>query len=126
DGRDLRAGAQARDPRDPRVAVRAGGGASSERVVLGVVTRPHGVRGEVRVHRFNPSSTVLLEIDRVFVGDREVRVVSRKRSGDADVLALEGVSRVEDAEALRGATISVPRDRLPELPPGEHYVADLV
>jgi 16S rRNA processing protein RimM len=112
-------------PRGPR-------GKSDERVVLGVVTRPHGVRGEVRVHRFHPGSQLLLELDRVLVRtkdadvERELQVRSSKRSGDADVLLLEGCARPEDAEALRGAELAVPRAWLPEPAEDEHYHVDLI
>lgn len=103
-----------------------------ERVVLGVVTRPHGVRGEVRVHRFHAGSTLLLEVERVLLRpkdggvEREVRVRSSKRSGDADVLLFEGCAGPEDAEALRGAELAVPRAWLPEPAEDEHYHVDLV
>ena len=102
-----------------------------ELVVLGVITRPHGVRGEVRVHRFNPTSTLLLELDRVVVrskdgATRERAIRASKRSGDADVLALEGVVRAEEAEALRGAELCVPPEKLPPPAEGEFYHRDLV
>ncbi len=101
-----------------------------DRVVLGIVTRPHGVRGEVRVHRFNTDSTLMLELDRLLLVEhgvpREVRVLSRKRSGDADVLGLEGCTSPESAERLRGAEIAVLKRALPQLDDDEHYHTDLV
>ncbi|MDQ3037260.1 MAG: ribosome maturation factor RimM [Myxococcota bacterium] len=104
---------------------------SDDRVVLGVVTRAHGVRGEVRVHRFHPGSTLLLELDRLLLrpkegAEREVVVRSSKRSGDADVLHLDGCARPEDADALRGAELVVPRAWLPEPAEDEHYHVDLI
>lgn len=100
-------------------------------VVLGVITRPHGLRGEVRVRRFNPSSTLLLEVRRVHLwgpdGRRcELSVRSARRSGDADVLGFEGVGSIEAAQALRGAEVAVDRALLPPLAEGEHYHVDLV
>jgi 16S rRNA processing protein RimM len=100
-------------------------------IVLGVITRAHGVRGEVRVHRMNPSSTLLLELDRVLLREkdgteREVAIRGRKRSGDADVLLLDGCTRLEDADALRGVEIAVPRSRLPRTEEDEHYHVDLI
>lgn len=106
-------------------------GKSDDRVVLGVVTRPHGVRGEVRVHRFNEDSPLLLELPRLLLvpkdgTEREVVVRSSKRSGDADVLMLEGCTRREDAEALRGAELAARREWLPPLEEDEHYHIDLI
>ncbi|AKF06806.1 ribosome maturation factor RimM [Sandaracinus amylolyticus] len=103
---------------------------SDDLVVLGAITRPHGVRGEVRVHRFNPDSPLLLELERVVVraksGDREHAVLGSKRSGDADVLRLEGVTTVEQAEALRGAEIAARRAWMPEPDEDEVYHVDLI
>ena len=100
------------------------------RVVLGVITRPHGVRGEVRAHRFNPASTLLLELRSAFVGaeDSAVRmsIESARPMGEADVLRLAGVGTREAAEALRGREIAVPRSELPEPEDGEYYHADLL
>ena len=38
----------------------------------------------------------------------------------------KGISSKSDAERLRGALISVPRDELPELESGEYYLFDLI
>lgn len=104
-------------------------------VVLGAITRPHGVRGEVRVHRFNPDSELILELERVLLvredaaGGRvldERKVLSSKRSGDADVLRLEGLARVEDAEALRGVEVAARRAWLPPPDEDELYHVDLI
>jgi 16S rRNA processing protein RimM len=105
--------------------------ARSDLVVLGVVTRPHGIRGEVRVHRFNPESTLLCELGRATLrgkdgAERDVKILRAKRAGDADVLAIEGVASKEAAEALRGSEIGVAKHALPRLPEGELYHSDLV
>lgn len=117
-------------------------GSEDDVVVLGAITRPHGVRGEVRVHRFNADSPLILELERVLLvresaggaGERRVeerrveerKVLSSKRSGDADVLRLEGITRVEDAESLRGVAIAARRAWLPPLDDDELYHVDLV
>lgn len=110
-------------------------GSEDDVVVLGAITRPHGVRGEVRVHRFNADSELILELERVLLvresaaGERSVeerRVLSSKRSGDADVLRLEGVMRVEDAETLRGVGLAARRAWLPPPDEDEFYHVDLI
>ncbi len=101
-------------------------------VELGVIARPHGVRGEVRVHVFNPESTLLEELAEVFlIGEEEdepalVEIESTRRGPKALLMQLAGVRSRQEAESLRGYTLCVPRDVLPPLEDGEYYHADLV
>ena len=100
-------------------------------IELGVVARPHGVTGEIRVHVFNPKSTLLQELGEVvLIGNDEepvlVEVVASRPGPKALLMRLSGVSSLEEAEALRGFALCVPREALPELEDGEYYHADLV
>jgi 16S rRNA processing protein RimM len=101
-------------------------------IELGVVTRPHGVSGELRVHVFNPQSTLLQELGEVFLigGIDEdpalVEIASTRQGPNCLLMRLVGVRSREDAEALRGYLLCVPRSALPELEEGEYYHADLV
>lgn len=102
-----------------------------ERLIpLGAVGRPHGVRGELRIHRFNPESTLLLEVSEVWLrqGDvsRKIRVEGARPHGPFVLVWLEGVASREQAEALRGAEVCLPREALPPPDPGEVYHVDLV
>lgn len=99
-------------------------------VALGAIGRPHGVRGEVRVHRFNTESTLLLETSTVWLcrdGEvREQRIERARLHGEHVLLVLEGVRGREGAEALRGYEVCVPREALPEPDEDEVYHADLI
>ena len=101
-------------------------------IELGVVARPHGVTGELRVHVFNPDSTMLEQLAEVFlIGEHGedpalVDIVAARRGPKALLMRLDGVGSREDAEALRGYTLCVPREALPELEEGEYYHADLI
>ncbi len=55
-----------------------------------------------------------------------VDVLTARRGPKALLLRLEGVSSHEDADALRGYRLCIPRGALPELEDGEYYHADLV
>lgn len=101
-------------------------------IELGVIAKPHGVRGEIRVHVFNPESTLLQELAEVFLigedGDEPtlVEVESTRQGPNALLMRLAGVGSREDAEGLRGHTLCVPREALPALEEGEYYHADLI
>lgn len=99
-------------------------------VALGAVARPHGVRGELRIHRFNPDSMLLLDRETVWLRqdgrEREVRVERARLHGKLVLLTLEGVRGRDAAEALRGAEVCVPREELPPPDEDELYHVDLV
>lgn len=104
--------------------------AEPELVALGAIARPHGVRGELRVHRFNPDSELLLHVEHVMLGGdvAATRRVVRARLGPKGMvlMLLEGVDGREAAEALRNVELHVPRALLPDLEDEEWYHVDLI
>ena len=99
-------------------------------VPLAQVARPHGVRGELRLNVFNPSSDTLLKQDEVLVRmpdgeEHEVSVDAARRADKAILLKLHSVDDRDRAEELRGAMICVKRSELPALEEGEFYTADV-
>jgi 16S rRNA processing protein RimM len=109
-------------------------GADSQRVVLAVVTRPHGVRGAVHAKVFNPATeaiargaTLRLSVTGAGAADARVVTLREARPGrETWVLHFEGCDSIAAAERLRGAEVWLPLDELPEPDDGEFYVADLV
>lgn len=103
-------------------------------VKMGVLTRPHGLRGELRVHRFNPDSDLLLAQGHVWLSDAEANAAEARRHAvrasrlhaDTVLLHLEGVASREEAEAYRGRAVWLPRTCLPATDPDEWYHVDLL
>jgi 16S rRNA processing protein RimM len=85
---------------------------AGEMVEIGRVTRPHGVRGELRVAPHDPASTVLAGVDAVALDGRPYRVASARAVNGAYLLRLDGVGDRNAAEELRDARVSVARDAL--------------
>lgn len=90
-----------------------------------MVARAHGIRGELRVHLYNPASTALEVAGVVFVGDRAHEVLAARPVERAYLLRLAGVADRNAAESLRGQPVSVRREEL-ALEEGEFLLADLV
>ena len=91
-------------------------------VVVGKVTKAHGLHGEVVVlvfsdnpDRFSPGSSVFLE------NGREMRIRACRPNGGRLLVSFEDVADRNAAEALRGITLIVPRSSLPDLPAGEYW-----
>ena len=102
-------------------------------VAVGVISRPHGVRGALRIHPYNAESEVFdAPLDALFLRApeaedlRRVALASCRRAAKYAIVELEGVVGREAAETLRGHEVSVPRHMLPEIPEDEFYFADLV
>lgn len=96
-----------------------------DRITVGYVARAHGVRGEIRVHVYDPESTALYEVGRVFVGGVERRIARARPTRGAVLLLLEGVEDRDAASALSGAPVEVARADVP-LAEGEFFESDLV
>jgi 16S rRNA processing protein RimM len=104
--------------------------AEPEPLELGVITKPHGVRGELKVQLHWSESTVLSALETVIVARakrRETFVVeSVRRSSKGALLKLEGVDSRDAAEVFRGARLYAERSALPPLAEDEYYLIDLV
>lgn len=100
-------------------------------MTIGAVTAPHGVRGEVRVLPLTDFPDRFFDLKRVYllVGQtREERRVEgvKALSRGLFLLKLAGIDRREEAEGLRRAEVQVPRAEAAPLPPGRHYIFDLI
>jgi len=101
-------------------------------LVSGLVTRPHGVRGELRVRLHNAASTALEEVEEIYLDlpgaatpPRCFAVAAARWVEGGALLELEGVADRDQADALRGAEVCVRREDLPPLGDGEIYLVDL-
>jgi 16S rRNA processing protein RimM len=99
-------------------------------VEIGRVTRPHGVRGEVRVQLHWVGSDTLDDVESVTLVRGETRTVHRvesaRRADKAVLMRLRGIADRDAAERLRGCGVCVAREELPALAEGEYYLCDLV
>lgn len=101
-------------------------------VAVGTITRPHGVRGEVRVMPVDTDVDRLLELSAVYCsppkgGERRRFVVVRARPDrGAALMTLGGVDTRDAAEGLRGWLVEIPGAWVKPLPPDRYYVFELV
>ena len=95
--------------------------------MVGRITRPHGVRGELAVQvlsevpeRFAVGSTLSLE------DGRALTVRSARPHKDRLLVTFEEVRDRDDVESLRGALLVAPASSSPELPPGSWWDHEIV
>lgn len=100
----------------------------SDLICVGAIAGAFGVSGEVRLKSFCSEPTDIASYGPLFTedGSRQFHVtLTRPVSGGLGA-RLQGVASKEQADALRGTSLYVPRDRLPSLPDDEFYHADLI
>ena len=100
----------------------------SEKVCVGVLGGAFGVAGEVRLKSFTAEPEAIAEYAPLETEDGarqfDIQITRSLKGGFA--ARLSGVRSKEDADALKGTQLFVPRDRLPQLPDDEYYHADLI
>jgi 16S rRNA processing protein RimM len=95
-------------------------------VLVGRITKPHGVHGEVSVfvlsevpERFAPGATVWLDDGSPLI------VASNRPHGGRLLVSFEGIDDRARAEELRGRSLVIPESDLPPLPEGSWWPHEL-
>jgi 16S rRNA processing protein RimM len=105
-------------------------GESAALIELGIVGAPFGVRGWVKLRSHTDPPERILEHRDLQLGlsgaSRTYRIVESGRSGGQLTVKLAGVDDRDQAQALRGAVVCVPRSELPQRDDRDFYRADLV
>ena len=99
-------------------------------IAVGRIVRPQGRRGEVRLEALTDLPERLRELTECYLvppAAGEPRAVEAVWfQGDVPIVKLGGSEGIEDAEALVGRLVSIPRGRVRPLPPDRFYAFDLV
>jgi len=100
----------------------------ANRICIGVVTGPHGLKGQVKIKSYTAEPKDVAAYGPVTNkgGEQsfEIRIISSSKKGL--VAELSGVNDRNAAEAIQGTELYVPRDNLPELEEDEFYYSDLI
>ncbi len=99
-------------------------------VEIGVVGKPHGIRGGVNLYLHNAGTDLLGYVDRLSLGTDSnvtpIRIEKLQPSPRGCVAFFEGITERESAESLKGSKLWVRREDLPRSEPDEFYVEDLI
>lgn len=98
-------------------------------VLVGYISGAYGLNGWVRIKPYSADADALLNAKTWWLDKPEFRDVammqSKIHSGDV-VAQLMGVAGRDAAEALKGATVQIPRSHFPALSDNEFYWVDLI
>lgn len=99
----------------------------NERVLIGAITGPHGVRGAFKVKSFATRPADLTAYGSVFLADGQPFDLAIKgQQKDLLICTAPRISDRDQAARLRGTQLFVDRSALPELAADELYQADLI
>ena len=98
-----------------------------ERLVIGEVLKPQGIRGEIKIKTFTDFPEDVKTFGVVYIDEKEYKILSFRVGTDGFAqLGLRGVPDRNAAELLRGKLLYGDRDNAPELEEGQYYIVDIL
>ena len=102
----------------------------STHLMIGEITRPQGIRGEVKVRPATCDPDRFYDMDHVFFkrGDAyvEQKIHVNRVEPDAVYMTFDGVNDRTQAEKLRGEFLYIDREHSVELPENANFICDLI
>ena len=83
-------------------------------IEAGEIVTTHGVRGEVKVLSWLDNPEMLCEFDRCRIDGREYVMDTVRVQKTCNLVKLRGVDTMEDAQKLRGKTMELYREDIPD------------
>lgn len=97
---------------------------------IGVITRPHGVHGEVKVYPTTDYPERFEEVTDVIInspsGQIRTTVEGVKYFKNLAIVKFQCFHNPEEIQGLAGSDIMISRDQAQPLEEGEYYIADLI
>ncbi len=79
-------------------------------VEAGEIVTTHGVRGEMKVLTWLDCPEMLCEFDRCRIDGKEYAITSCRVQKTCNLLKLQGIDTMEDAQAMRGKVVTLYRE----------------
>ncbi|BCS88538.1 ribosome maturation factor RimM [Pseudodesulfovibrio sediminis] len=100
-------------------------------ISLGGVVKPHGIRGEFCIKSYADSPSIFGDAPALYLQEdkkspKPITVTSWREHKGLILLTVKGVTDRDQAELLRGRSVLVREEDLPELEEGEHYFYQMI
>lgn len=93
---------------------------------IGLIVKPHGVRGELKVMPTTDDPARFKRLKQVIIDGKNYGVSGTKIAADAVYLSLSSVSDRNTAELFRGKFLRVKREDAEPLDENTYYIADVI
>ena len=98
-----------------------------DRLVIGEVLKPQGIRGELKVKTYTDAPEDVKAFGTVYIEDKPYKILSFRVGNDgAAYMGLRGIPDRNAAELFRGKKLEGDRDDAPELEEGQFYIVDVI
>lgn len=98
-----------------------------DRLVIGEVLKPQGIRGELKVKTFTDSPEDVKSFGTVYIDDKPYKILSFRVGTDgAAYIGLRGIPDRNAAELFRGKKLEGEREDAPPLEEGRYYIVDIL
>ncbi len=97
-----------------------------ERLKVGLIVKPQGVNGEVKVQPLTDNIARFKKLDKVYLDGVIYKVVNVKIADGFVIVKLSGVENRNSAELLRSKYIEVDRADADKLEEGRYFIADII
>ncbi len=100
-------------------------------IAYGKVIKPHGLSGEVKVLPFSGEFSSFKNFSTLYIS-QEIKnppkfEISRSRNQTNHIIVkLQGIDSIEDAQRLKGLTVFINKEELPEKEEDEYYWFELI
>lgn len=93
---------------------------------IGLISRPQGIRGEVKVMPLTDDPSRFLKLKETIIDGEKYKIISARLAGDAVIVGLYGIADRNAAENLRGKYLCVRREDAVPLARDSYYIADII
>ncbi len=98
-----------------------------DRLIIGEVLKPQGIRGELKVKTFTDLPEDVKAFGTVYIEDKPYKILSFRVGTDgAAYMGLRGIPDRNAAELFRGKKLEGKRDDAPALEEGRYYIVDIL
>lgn len=97
-----------------------------EMLIIGKITKPHGIRGSLKALSFLDSPYAFSGIKTIILEDKSYIIEKVSASPTTLIIKLQGLDTIEDAERFRDKEIFIQKEKLPKPPKDRYYIDDLI
>ena len=96
------------------------------RYTVGIVLRPHGVRGAIKVGPLTDDVARFKQLKKVYIDNITYNVIKAQVSNNEVYLTLDLIDTREKAELLRNKEILIDKEDTVKLPKDRYFIVDII